>query len=189
MVRYRNRKDKDHYLHVGKTRTGKPKYFFSMKKDGVLAPAIPAGYEIYEHPNAQVFLRKVVPRAITDEEWSVVEDSVRKQAKIDNAIVDVRKDTITVFLPDQNLGELVQLFSNVPVRNEKGLHRALETSLTYSPMMRFVLDDRKKRTFTVERMYFSGEGGWMSLEYSNNLAVLAKKYCRHLGKESFFELA
>ena len=40
MVRYRNRKDKEHYLHVGKTRTGKPRYFFSMKKDGTLAAVV-----------------------------------------------------------------------------------------------------------------------------------------------------
>ena len=56
MFEYKNRKGKTHYLHVGKTKTGKPKYYFSMKKDGELVDAMPVGYEIYEHPaNAQVF--------------------------------------------------------------------------------------------------------------------------------------
>ena len=55
MVRYRNRKGKDYYLHVGKAGTGKPRYFFSTRKDEPLAPVVPQGYEIYEHPNAQVF--------------------------------------------------------------------------------------------------------------------------------------
>ena len=61
-VQYTNRKSKTYYLHEGKTKTGKAKYHFSMKKEGKLIKKIPDGYEIYEHPtNAQVFLRKEQP--------------------------------------------------------------------------------------------------------------------------------
>ena len=56
VVEYVNRKGRKHYLHEGKTKTGKPMYFFSMKSEGNPANAIPEGYEIYEHPNAQVFV-------------------------------------------------------------------------------------------------------------------------------------
>lgn len=58
-IKYINRREDTYYLHEGKTKTGKPKYFFSMKKDGVLVDPILAGYEIYENPNAQVFLRRI----------------------------------------------------------------------------------------------------------------------------------
>ena len=56
-IEYINRKGDTYYLHERKTKTGKPKYHFSMKKDGELVESIPHGYEIYENPNAQVFLR------------------------------------------------------------------------------------------------------------------------------------
>ena len=45
-VEYKNRKDKNYYLHVGKTKTGKPKYYFSMKKEGELPDGIPEEYGI-----------------------------------------------------------------------------------------------------------------------------------------------
>ena len=69
----RKPKGKDLLLHQGKTKTGAPQYFFSMKAEGDLAEAIPEGYEIYENPNAQVFLRKIQPKLIWDSERAIVE--------------------------------------------------------------------------------------------------------------------
>ena len=78
-VEYTNRKGKKYYLNVGKTKTGKPKYYFSMKTRGKLPEEIPEGYEIYEHPaNAQVFLRKEIPLAITEFEKKLVEKELNK---------------------------------------------------------------------------------------------------------------
>lgn len=57
-IQHVNRKGDTYYLHQAKTKTGKPKWFFSTKQTGDLAQAVPGGYEIYENPNAQVFLRK-----------------------------------------------------------------------------------------------------------------------------------
>src|SRR5262249_16791817 len=55
-ITHTNAKGKTHYLHQGTTKTGKPKYHFSLQSEGTLAEFIPAGFEIYETPNAQVFL-------------------------------------------------------------------------------------------------------------------------------------
>ncbi len=68
-----NRKWKTYYLHIGKTKSGKDKYYFSTKSDETLAETIPDGYEVYENPNAQVFLRIIQPKLITDTERAVVE--------------------------------------------------------------------------------------------------------------------
>ena len=54
-VKHVNRKRQTYFLHEGKTKTGKPKYFFSKDSEGNLLDAVPDGYEIYENPNAQVF--------------------------------------------------------------------------------------------------------------------------------------
>src|SRR5262245_38717623 len=79
-ITYTNAKGKTYYLHQGTTKTGKPKYHFSMQSVGTLAESIPVGFELYENPNAQVFLRRIPPRIITDEERQVVEDGMRKYA-------------------------------------------------------------------------------------------------------------
>ena len=75
-VKHINRKRQAYFLHAGKTKTGKPKYFFSKDSEGDLLDTIPDGYEIYENPNAQVFLRKITPQVITDEEVAVVQTAL-----------------------------------------------------------------------------------------------------------------
>src|SRR5438552_6407907 len=75
-IEHVNRRGDTYYLHEGRTKTGKPKYFFSRKRAGTLAAALPAGYEVYENPNAQVFLRKTLPKLVTDEEVATVERGV-----------------------------------------------------------------------------------------------------------------
>jgi hypothetical protein len=40
--------------------------------------SIPQGYEIYENPNGRVFLRKITPLKVTEEEVSMVENGVRQ---------------------------------------------------------------------------------------------------------------
>jgi hypothetical protein len=37
---------------------------------------MPDGFEIYENPNAQVFIRKIPPQFITDDEKAIVEDGI-----------------------------------------------------------------------------------------------------------------
>lgn len=54
-VQHINRKEDTYYLHQGRTKTGKPKYFFSRKSEGELCRQLPDGYEIYENPRGQVF--------------------------------------------------------------------------------------------------------------------------------------
>ena len=63
-IEYVNRPGDAYYLHEAKTNIGNPKYYFSMKKEGDLVNSIPEGCEIYENPNAQVFLRKITPKVI-----------------------------------------------------------------------------------------------------------------------------
>jgi len=73
-----NRKEKTYYLHIGKTKTGKDKYYFSLKTNGPLAETIPDGFEVYENPDAQVFFRKIQPKLITDIEKAMVDKEMRQ---------------------------------------------------------------------------------------------------------------
>ncbi len=188
-IEYVNRRGKTYYLHEGKTKTGKPKYFFSMKAEGTPVSAIPEGYEIYENPNAQVFLRKIPPQIITPEEMAMVREGVKQYAKLDHFIVDVKDKHIVVYLCDQNVDELTALISFGLGKDSARMKESLGMSLSYSPMMQFVLDDAQTREFVVERWCFRGSvDDWIGLDGPTDLKSLVKKYARHLGKESFYDL-
>lgn len=159
-----------------------------MKEDGVLAESIPEGYEIYEDPNARVSLRKIRPKIITDEEVAIVENGVRDFAKLDNFKIDVKSNSIVVFLPDQDLDRLEGILSQLWLDSSK-VHQALSEVLSYSPMMRFILIDEESRKFGVERYCFRGSmDDWIDLDESTDLARLVKKYGKHLGRDSFYDL-
>ncbi|PSB30761.1 hypothetical protein [Stenomitos frigidus] len=188
-VEYTNRRGRKHYLHEGKTKTGKPKYFFSMKAEGTLLNAIPDGYEIYEHPSAQVFLRKIPPQIITPEEVAIVQDGIKKHAKLDYFIVDVKDNQIVVYLCDQNVDALMEIALPVSSAEAARMRAALVESLSYSPMMQFVLESTQTRAFVVERWCFRGSvDDWIALDRSTDLNALVKQYGQHLGKESFYDL-
>ncbi len=63
-ITHTNAKGKTYYLHQGTTKTGKPKYHFSMQSEGTLAESIPAGFEIYENPNARSSSARFLPRLL-----------------------------------------------------------------------------------------------------------------------------
>jgi hypothetical protein len=113
-VDYVNRKGQTYYLHESRTKTGKLRYYFSTKKGGELADEIPEGYEIYEHPNAQVFLRKVRPKVITDDEVATVERVMQRLYGSQYYRLDVRGDALEVFLPDQDVKRVSNLLKAMP---------------------------------------------------------------------------
>jgi hypothetical protein len=95
IVKYTNHKGEIYYLHKGTGKKGGSKYSFSKKEVGTPVKSIPKGYEIYEDPNGRVFLRKIVPKKISEEEVSVVENSIRQYAKLRDYKIDVKGKAIT----------------------------------------------------------------------------------------------
>ena len=145
-----NRKQQTYYLHQGTTKTGKPRYFFAMKSESDLVETVPAGYEIYENPRAQVFLRKIPKKIITDEEIAIVEKGMKKFAKISRFMIDVKKEIISIFTPNQDIGELSAVLAESAYligRNPQELASVLEQSLDYTSDLQFVLVDKQKRIF------------------------------------------
>jgi len=160
-VTHVNRKRQTYFLHEGKTKTGKPKYFFSKDSAGTLLDAVPDGFEIYENPNAQVFLRKAVPEIITAEEVVAVQIGLQKFAPFQNCIVDVKGEHVVV------------------CKARGGC---------YQQVLRFTLRDETTRRFFVDRWWFRGSNDdWFPLGVGK-LPMLVEDYCWHLRQESFFEL-
>jgi hypothetical protein len=186
-IQYTNHKGETCYLHKGTGKKGSSQYSFSKREKGAAVESIPEGYEIYEDPNGKVFLRKIVPEKITQEEISVVESSIRQYAKPKDYKIEVKGKAITVFLPDQEIEDLRRFFDSSISENQSLLDSFLKKILTYSPVMRFILTDEKERNFHVERAEFVNDD-WYFLDGSKNLQKLAKKYCRHLGRDSLYDL-
>lgn len=191
-ITYVNRKQKTYYLHEGKTKTGKPKYFFSMKAEGTLVEKIPDGYQIYENPNAQVFLRKHQPQLITDEEMAAVQKGMKAFSTVQRFLIDVKTATISIFTPDQDIARLATLVtstSSILGRDDQEVEQMLERSLNYSSDLRFVLVDKDKRLFQTERYCYLGAiDDWIEIGPKDTLPKLVQVYAKHLGQESFFTL-
>jgi hypothetical protein len=181
-VTHVNRKRDTYHLHIGTTRAGRPRYWFSKKTDGDLVEAIPEGYEVYENPDAQVFLRKIVPQLVTPAEVAVIKDGLGRYAPGENCIVDVQKEHIVIYHAERVSLDLEGFgFCELPARYRN-----------YQKVMRFTLTDENARTFRVQRWCFRGSiDRWIDLWMSSGsgtLSDLVKRFCRHIGRESFFEL-
>ena len=184
-----NAKGKTYYLHQGVTKTGKPKYYFSLKNTGTLATAIPAGFEIYETPNAQVLLRKIPPKLITDEERQLVEAGMRQYSDVHDYKIDVKGNAIVIYTADQDADEFSNRLKGLnPVIGETKAREFFSSLAYYSPMLQFTLEDSERRVFSAQRYCFLGSiDDWIYIGHGE-LATLVKTFLKHLGKDSYFEL-
>jgi hypothetical protein len=157
-IQHVNRRGDTYFLHQGKTRTGRPMFFFSKDQEGTLVDAIPDGYEIYENPSAQVFLRKIQPRFVTDEEVALVAQAARRHGGF-HYLIDVKGKSIVVHE------------GHMPVLRFSLVDEHTRTFFTERWCFLGSIDD------WVPLMGGTGE-----------LKALVQKYCPHLGRESFFEL-
>ncbi len=186
---YVNRRGERYYLLVGKTKTGKPKYYVSRKAQGVPADAMPEGYEIFEQPeHGIVSVRKVLPTRIRPKEREQLHGWTRDLAGIEHFIIDLHGDSLVIYTPDRD-----------PVASADLLNRifggfpddavSIAARVHYTAMLRFTLEDAEKRFFRVERWCFRGSiDDWFFLASGKPLEALARKYLPHLNRESFFEL-
>ena len=195
-IEYVNRKGDRYYLQQGKTKTGKPRYFFGRKIKQAVVEEAPGGFEIYESPAAgQVFLRKVKPTEISTLERQIVEEGIRRYAGLEYFIVDIQDNSLVVYLPDtgpKEVHRMIEVFGGV---GEIGIGRAEAAKAvmighsTYGKMMRFGLVDAEERLFTVERWCLRGSiDDWIFLNGPAPLSKLVGQYVGHLDKESFFDL-
>lgn len=188
-VEYVNRKGQTYYLHESETKTGKRRYHFSMKEEGALADEIPEGYEVYEHPNAQVFLRRVRSKAITDDEVATVERAMERFYGSPYYQLDVKGDTLEVYVPNQDVEGLSGLLNTMRTGAASGVDPELSSFLTYSAELRFILVDEGEREFKVQRYCYLGSvDDWIDIGEPGELASLAERYVKRLGDDSLLEM-
>ncbi len=186
-IQHRSRTGKTYYLHVGVTKTGKPKYFFSRKQDGELVDAIPDGFEIYENVNGLVFLRRIPKQIILSKELALVEAALKAHGEDWEFRAEVKKDKITVHEcgPDiDGISDLIKAYAGRSWTDDEKRQHA-----HYMAVMRFVLEDETARLFTTERFCFKGSiDDWIYVGGPADLSDQVEQYIKHLGQESFYEL-
>jgi len=89
-------------------------------------------------------------------------------------------DALTDALAKKYPAELVAMFRARRQRQDAKRPR-------FFPLLRFVITDRTKRLFAVERVCFTGENDWIRLE-TLSVSAAVMKYLPHLGRDSFFDL-
>ncbi len=187
-IEYVNRKSQTYYLHQGTTKTGKPRYFFSQKTEGNLASEIPDGYEIYENPHAQVFLRKIPIKLITDEELEIIKKGLAEFCEVKLCKIDVKKEIVTVFAPDKDWANAENLPSMFSQGIDQSIVEYLALRTNYEAVMRFVLTNLEERLFLVQRYCYRGSiDDWIDLD-EGDLSTIIKEYIKHIGQESYFDL-
>lgn len=195
-VEYTNRRGDTYYLQAGKTRTGKPRYWFGRKLTGEPVGRVPAGYEIYEHPEAGlVSLRKTKPTEISQLDRDALSDGIRRYAGLEHFIVDVERDSLVVYLPGMGEDEADRMLNAFrgPLLGASPRMQAVRNSMiqasNYTKMMRFALVNPAERVFVLQRWCFRGSvDDWIWVGGPAPLADLVRQYGQHLGKESFHEL-
>jgi hypothetical protein len=191
-VQHVNRKGDTYYLHTGSTRTGKPRYWFSRQSGDCTVEALPAGYEIFEHPeDGQVFLRRTKPSRITLAERELVVDSIKRGTGLHHYRVDVEGNSLVIYTPvleEDEADSLVNELGVMSFRKASAKERLLQGS-DFCKVMRFTVTDPEARLFSVERSCFKGSiDNWIALDRGKPLAELVGRLVRHVGKQSFFDL-
>ena len=191
-ITYKNRTGDIYYLKQKESKTGKPRYFFSKNIGGNLPSKIPDGFEIYEHPNAQVFLRKKLVSKIKPEEIDLCKNRFDKICQFNEKalIVDYKQNEIIIHFSEQ-----IAYLPPIPeeqYRSKKDIDKlvvALFSNAIYLPMLKFILVDEDNRLFITERFCFlGGIDDWMEIGSADKLTHLIDTYGKHLGEESFFDL-
>jgi hypothetical protein len=181
---YTNRMGDTYHLHEGRTKLGKPRYFFAREvRDGALA-VMPDGYEVSESINGVVSVRRIDPdrTAIPAADVATIDAERARHAHLMHHRVQAERDAIVIYAPDRDAGVLDRhaLFPVSEAKRQEWMNGA-----RYAPVFRFVPD---RDAYRAQRMTYRGAGGWSRDLARGALKTLAKKFVPKIGTEEFFEL-
>ena len=192
-VTYTNVRGTTYFLCSAATKAGKPRLVASRSLVGTPLSSMPDGYEFAENVNGQVSVRQVRAPIIQPEELALVRGVLTAAPGCEPYRAAVERDAIVIYEPSMWPAELEELAGWLPggAAMLGRIRTFAANNATYSPLVRFVLRDETLRTFEVERRRFSGDEGWLPVEWGLRLEPAARKAVRRLGpkgpKDAFFE--
>jgi hypothetical protein len=158
---YTNRRDDRYYLHTGRTKTGKPRYFVAKNPGEGRLDTMPEGYELTESINGVVSVRLMDRRCpqIPEQDVDLVRVETARHGQLRSHRVKCVRGEIVIFEPCSRLTTLdpehARWFGDR--WNEPALDH-LATRIGYAPVPKFVLSG--SGDYTVHRMTYRGQGGW-----------------------------
>lgn len=176
-----------YYLHEGKTKTGKPRYFFAKTiRKGALSE-MPVGFEVSESINGVVSVRRkrAGEAEVADADVEVVRAAVKHHRRLQDHEARVVAGAIVIFEPDTRRDELRPLESVFGRQFPKSFINDRMKKTRFAPVMKFEPDGKG---YAVFRMTYRGEGGWSWPLATGRLNEVARKFIQHIGTDEFFEL-
>ena len=183
---YTNRRGQLYYLRSGPKKGGGLQYFFSRDPAGEGTDKIPDGFEVYESIHGQVFLRRKKPQLIRIEEADLLRNTLAGLSNAHRYQSELKHNMLIVHENGTDLSGLAKFGLPVTPTQAEEMSRKFAS---YMPVMRFVLQDPISRHFAPERYCFRGSvDDWFSIGEPGALPSLLRKFLKHLGKETIFEL-
>jgi hypothetical protein len=184
---YTTRRGKTYYLHTGPKRGGGVQHYVSTDPDAPVAESVPDGFEIYETPNGQVYLRKAKTALIRPDELALVNAELSKRQTIQHRyLAEVSGKEIVIHEGDTR----IEALRAINIRfSERGLEEYAARHAQFTAVMRFVLKDKATREFAPQRFCFRGSvEDWISIGEPAPLHKLVSKFFKHLGRDSMYDL-
>ncbi len=184
---YKARNGATYYLRTGPKRGGGIQYFVATKPKPPLADAIPEGFEIYETPNSQVYLRRIKPALIHRDEMVLIEKNLAKlQTSKRLYLAEASGPVITIHEAETSLDHFRAF--NVML-SPQALEDCARRFARFTAVMRFQLIDEAGRVFAPERFCFRGSvDDWIPIGEPDQLGKLTTRFFKHLDKESIYDL-
>jgi hypothetical protein len=157
-----NRRGQIYFLHRVGTKEGIPQFTFSMDLSGDLVNELPPDHEVYEAPNAMVFVRPVVRSLITREEQTTIERLLQAHFRQESYKAELKKRSIVVHMAsDLDVDRLLE-------------HDLSEERLQYRVAFKFDLVTKKTgiRKFVI-RLSRSYDNKWIEYAQIHDLRTEA----------------
>ncbi len=191
VLTHTNRLGRTYYLHEGRTKTGKPRYFARKTiGDGPLTK-MPSGFEFSESINGVVSVRRVDTsgKMIPTVDVQVLSAELARHEHLRSHAVDVKKDAIIICEPVGG----IQLRDFETTAGHMLIDPAILQRIAsvkpsrFEPVMKFERTQSIDAPYAAFRMTYRGDGGWYMLS-TGELSELVESYVGHIGTDEFFEL-
>ena len=183
---YMNVRGETYFLCRKPTKKGNSRYYFAKAPSGDPVPAIPEGYEVRESVNGLVTLGKQRNIYLWKEEIQAVEDAISRKPEPELYRLAVKPKLIEVHQAPRGGGKsFSKLF---PFAAPEKVREAYLSSVSYSPVLQFLLVEEESRIFRAQRMgYRARMSGWLDIGRADSILNLSKRLIPLLGTDGLFD--
>lgn len=185
---YENRKGVTYYLHEGRTKTGKPRYFVARSIGEGALSSVPDGYELTESVNGVVSVRRRHDsrNAVPPDDLALVQAELRHHEQLRHHRAIAERDAIVIYAPSVDEAEERRVARELGFAGRADDFVAVRMKQArYDPVMKLVRTDAG---YSAHRMTYRGHGGWSWVLCSGPLQKVVRAVVPTIGKPAFFEL-